>query len=74
MRNLFPKAWEELFINAYQRFSIESKLKLDAILYCERLYNQNSKRSQREMTSTLIVEPLLKNSTLTHEENDNIVC
>jgi hypothetical protein len=39
MRNEFPEEWTELMVNAYQRFSIESQLKIAALKHCAQLYN-----------------------------------
>ena len=51
MRKDFPEEWKELIHNAYQRFTLEAKLKLEALKHCEKVLNlQQKKRYIREKT------------------------
>ena len=65
MRIEFPENWEKLFINAYQRFSIESKLKIVAIKHCEKEFKKHSKRSER-------LQKTLEERIIRHQKDNSV--
>lgn len=47
MRLEFPMDWLDFLINAYERFSLESKIKLQAIHICEQAYSSKDSTKKR---------------------------